>query len=349
MNRLSFQLLLATSLLAYASLSYAVTLTIDFEELPLESEDFYNGSDLAGGFQSYGIEFNNLYTEFGGGCCWNGWAYSRTTDTTTPGPSNEYSAYTGIGAEGSLQYGVAFNGFDAGGGIIPEITLPAGAEPTSVKVTNTTYAALSMLQGDGFAKAFGGPTGNDPDWFLLNVEGRDASETIVGNVSIYLADYRPADPNDDYILDQWVDFDLSSLAGLGVQTLAFRLTSTDNGSFGMNTPAYVAIDDLVLEVAATPGDFDFNGIIDSIDLAIWEQHYGSSSGARATTGDADGDGDVDGVDFLIWQTQRSNPQPPIAVVPEPTSAALLLGCLAGCFFHSRFHPCFVHPIEKRKS
>ncbi len=324
MNRLGFQLLLAGSLLASDHASFAVTLTIDFEELPLESEDFYNGSDLAGGFESYGTQFNNLYTEFGGGCCWNGWSYSQTTDTTTPGVENQYSSYAGSGAGGSAKYGVAFSGFDAGGGIIPEITLPAVAEPTSVKVTNTTYAALSMKFGDGFAKKFGGASGDDPDWFLLRVEGRDVSDAVVGEVPFYLADYRFADSNEDYILDEWTDLDLTPLSGLGVRKLAFRLTSSDEGFFGMNTPAYVAIDNLVLDVTATPGDFDLNGIVDHLDLEIWEQHYGTAFGAGVTTGDADGDGDVDGVDFLAWQLNFSPPQPLSVAVPEPSVALMIL-------------------------
>jgi hypothetical protein len=36
-----------------------------------------------------------------------------------------------------------------------------------VYVTNTTYAYNSMRDGDMFAKKFGGPTGNDPDWYKL--------------------------------------------------------------------------------------------------------------------------------------------------------------------------------------
>ncbi len=350
MNRLGFQLLLAGSLLASDHASFAVTLTVDFEELPLESEDFYNGSDLAGGFSSYGVSFNNEFSGF-----WQGWSYSRTTDITTPGASNQYSAFSGSGAEGSLQYGVAFNGYDGGGGIIPTITLPAGAEPTSVKVTNTTYAALSMLNGDPFAKNFGGASGNDPDRFLLQVVGWDDNnvpiedpnghvhdmpfENANGHVHVDfdLANYEFNDPNDDFIVDQWTALDLTPLTGLGVRKLAFRLTSTDNGIFGMNTPAYVAIDNLVLDVPATPGDFDLNGTVNHLDLGIWELHYGTAIGASVTTGDADEDGDVDGADFLAWQRNITSSPPLSAAVPEPTSAVMLLGFIVMFFSRSSFH------------
>lgn len=331
MNRIGLRLLLACSLLVIYRATLAATLTIDFEELPLETEDFYNGSNAEDpnetGFTSFSTHFNNLYTDINEGCCWNGWAYSRTTDTTTTGPDNEYSAFAGSGSGGSEQYGVAFNGFDAGGGIISKITLPIGAEPTSVKITNTTYAALSMLNGDGFAKKFGGLSGDDPDWFLLRVDGLNAVDAVVGEVELYLADYQFADPNDDYILDQWTSLDLSPLSGLGVRKLTFRLTSTDNDLvLGMNTPAYVAIDDLVLEVPLTPGDFDLNGTVDGPDLSIWEQHYGTAVGAGVTTGDADEDGDVDGRDFLLWQANRSSTSATVGAIPEPSTALLLLCC-----------------------
>jgi hypothetical protein len=74
----------------------------------------------------------------------------------------------------------------------------------------------------------------------------------------------------------------------------------------------------------TPGlfsaDFDVNGIVDGLDLQIWEGAYGLT-----VAGDADGDGDSDGQDFLVWQRQLQAAAPIAAAVPEPKSlvAALL--------------------------
>ena len=42
---------------------------VDFEELPAGSGGIYNGSDLAGGFESRLVHFNNSFTDFGNGCC----------------------------------------------------------------------------------------------------------------------------------------------------------------------------------------------------------------------------------------------------------------------------------------
>ena len=54
----------------------------------------------------------------------------------------------------------------------------AGTKPISVQLTNTTYTALSMLNGDSFSKKFGGSTGNDPDYLRLIIQGRDAGNAI---------------------------------------------------------------------------------------------------------------------------------------------------------------------------
>lgn len=228
----------------------AQRVVVNFEDLTLAPNSFYNGSDGAGGFTSRCAFFNNSYNPTFDS--WSGWSYSNTTDTTTPGVPNQYSAYTGGGFRNSENYGVAFT-FNPGDAYI---NLPKGFTPKSVRITNTTYAALSMLNGDQFAKKFGGASGNDPDFFLLTIRGLDASNNTVGTVQLYLGDYRFADNSKDYIVNTWQRVNLSSLKG--ATKLSFALTSSDNNpQFGLNTPAYFAIDNLVLvpsDKVITPED-----------------------------------------------------------------------------------------------
>jgi hypothetical protein len=222
----------------------ALATVIGFEEFAgppyeLGPESYWNGADGSGGFASGGALFNNSYTDWGGGLySWGGWAVSNTTDVTTPGYENQYSAYTGVGADGSAFYGVGF--VDPFSDIYPIIELPAGAVLESAWVTNTTYAALSMRDGDAVAKKFGGGGGSDPDWFKLTITGLDEAETPLGEVEFYLADYRFDDGAEDYILDDWATVDLSSIAS--ARKLTFDLSSSDVGPFGINTPAYFAFD-----------------------------------------------------------------------------------------------------------
>lgn len=236
----------------------AAALTLGFEDLglnlPVDSdpnqpglEDYYNGysaysanPNQSTDFESSGATFKNYFSDAFGCCYWEGWAYSQTTDTQTGGLGNQYSAIPGAGASNSLTYGVAFT---AGGATTSRITFDEPVSLLGAALTNTTYAALSMRDGDAFAKKFGGASGDDPDYFLLTITGRDAADAITGSVEFALADYR--DPNNalDYIVMDWVIVDLS---GLGtVAALEFELASSDVGQFGMNTPAYFALDDLV--------------------------------------------------------------------------------------------------------
>ena len=60
---------------------------------------------------------------------------------------------------------------------------------TGVLVTNSTYAAISMRDGDQFAKKFGGESGDDPDFFRLVAHGyKDGS--LTDSVEFFLADYQ---------------------------------------------------------------------------------------------------------------------------------------------------------------
>jgi hypothetical protein len=221
----------------------AATFTIDFENVPLNAAGVY----LPGAttlFVSYPGLFNHDFADFGGGCCWSGWTVSNQTDTTTAGFGNQYSAYTGGGEGGSAQYGLAYLGS-------PTITFDTPTIVSAASFANTTYAALSMLQGDGFAKKFGGASGNDADFLTLTVEGRNTRGEITGTVVVTLADYRFADNASDYVLEGWQRTDLTPLGV--VNAVTFSMASSDTGFFGINTPTYFAIDDITVAAVPEPG------------------------------------------------------------------------------------------------
>ena len=120
-----------------------------------------------------------------------------------------------------------------------------------MSITNTTYAALSMLQGDDFAKKFGGATGDDPDFLRLAIHGRDATGAPTGSVDFFLADFRLSDNSRDYVIDEWIDVDLTGL-GANVKWLEFEMETTDVGMFGANTPLYFALDNLTIQSVPEP-------------------------------------------------------------------------------------------------
>ena len=215
---------------------------VNFEELELESESYWMGEDLKGGFISQNVFFNNEFTDWGGGIVsWSGFAYSSMTDDTTAGFSNQFSAFAGGGVRSSSIYGVAYVSFSS----IPEIVFLdsiSGVEPISIYITNNTYVALSMRDGDAFAKKFGGETGNDADWFILTVKGIGLNNEVTDSVNVFLADYTSPYNSEDYIIKDWIEVNLLSFGR--VKSLSFSLSSSDYGEYGMNTPAYFCLDDL---------------------------------------------------------------------------------------------------------
>ena len=336
---------------------------VDFDDLSLEAESFWRGPDangevtegpygfeVVGVFASRGVEFVNIDEQTYES--WRGFAYSNTTDTTTPGYMNQFSAATGSGAgPQSDNYGVAHGYWDLEGNLyqptpfdaanaehlfaLPTLELPYGRSIRSAAVTNTTYAALSMLTGDSFAKKFGGESGDDPDWLKLIAYGADdAGQPLGVTVEFFLADFRFADSADDYIVSDWTDWDLSALAG--ARWLHFNVASTDRGVFGMNTPSYFAIDDLVLDVNVPPGDYNGDGFVDAADYTLWRDGEGQAAQRRGLGADGDLSGAIDAGDYATWRDHYGATFSPSTAVPEPaTLVATLFSAVAFLFLGSR--------------
>jgi hypothetical protein len=236
-------LAMALGLVAAAPIAAQATYEVDFEDLGLAAESYWNGDDLSGGFQSGPVTFQN--TNIPAWLYWYGFGASTVTDNLTPGFDNQYSAIPGSGAGGSASYGLFFDdSFEDPHLVLPQTDVVAGAY-----FTNTTYAALSMRDGDDFAKKFGGASGDDPDYFILTISGYDASGALQGSLDFSLADFTFADNSLDYIVDTWTWVDLSSLGA--VKELGFELSSSDAAGGFINTPGYFAIDGL--QVVPEPG------------------------------------------------------------------------------------------------
>ena len=289
---------------------------VDFEDVGagLDPQDYFNGPDpdgtivtgpyddvvVLGDFRSESLTFNNAYSvDFDS---WNQWAYSNKTDTVTAGYLNQFSAYPGVGADGSATFGVAF----ASQGDFYDLPLITRDDDDlrsfgSLAVTNTTYAALSMLLGDSFAKKFGGDSGDDQDFFTLTIEGLDATGQPVGSVDVFLADYRFSDNTQDYILDDWITVDLGPVSS--ARSLSFSLSSSDVGVFGMNTPSYFAVDDIVMLTPVVALDIQ--------DTSVHENDGDHATTARLTRIGGDS---VEAIEFTIEPVDESQAILPTSVV-----------------------------------
>jgi hypothetical protein len=217
-----------------------VTKTVDFEDLSVGNSGYWNGSDGSGSFVASGITFPNNYNVTYSS--WEGFAYSQKSDVLTSGVGNQFSVYDA--ANGANKFGIYYPPF----GSDMFIGFAGETQNTfkSVSVCNSTYAALSMKNGDIFAKKFGGSSGNDQDWFKMTFIGYNAAGDSVSSKDFYLADYRFSDNSMDYILNKWTIVDLTSLGK--INKLTFRFSSTDMNGIWLNTPAIVCLDNIKYEV-----------------------------------------------------------------------------------------------------
>lgn len=222
-------LLIAISFLGLSASSVAQVANLDAFEL--DSTGVWNGSDLAGEYTEEGFSFMNSYNPDWGS--WSGFAVSSILDSETAGWANQFGVSSGAAYSGD-NFAVA----TMGATINTEARVIDG-----FYITNSTYAALSMLHGDEYAKKFGGESGDDADWFKLSVIGK-LDSIVTDTVEFYLADFRFEDNTEDYIVTEWTWLDLNALGN--VTEVSFAWSSSDNGDWGMNTPAYFCMDDLTV-------------------------------------------------------------------------------------------------------
>ena len=226
----------------------SAAITVNFDDLSGYSNttadgSYFNGYSLgatSGSWQTQGLSFNT--EEFG-----PGWSYSNVNNTTKAGYTNEFASATGTGSGGSGNYVIAY-----GSGAY--FNLPSGQRIESLLISSTTYAHLSMLNGDSFAKKFGGPSGNDPDFLKVTFTGYSslsATGASTGSAEFYLADFRNANNTLDYIVTDWQSV---GLTGLGdARSVGLTFTGSDNHpTFGLNTPAYAAFDNFSLSAVPEP-------------------------------------------------------------------------------------------------
>lgn len=232
---MKYRIATAVAVIAAITSSASAATTITYEDAVLGAQGYLNNVP----YTSAGVTHSNSYNSAWGS--WSGFAISNHTDTTTAVYTNQYSAISGSGAGDSSQYAV---GYLSASLIFQAATNMAGM---GASFNNTTYTALSMRNGDGFAKKFGGASGTDEDWFKLTITGMNG-DTETNAIDFFLADFRG---DTDTIVSNWTAVDFSALGT--VDQIVFTMSSTDNGDWGMNTPAYFAMDNLMVPEASTFG------------------------------------------------------------------------------------------------
>jgi cyclophilin family peptidyl-prolyl cis-trans isomerase len=116
------------------------------------------------------------------------------------------------------------------------------------------------------------------------------------------------------------DLPLRNFSGNSIQQVRVQHTVTVTRVSQLNLPA---------------GDYDFNGVVNAADHAVWRRTFNSTTDVAA---DGNGNGIVDLADYAVWRNSlpagagSGSAQSPFAV-PEPS--ALLLMATASFFVFSR--------------
>lgn len=183
------------------------------------------------------------------------------------------------------------------------------------------YASLTAL-GEGEATT-------------MRVEG-DYSQSADGTLALDLLSpamydklevIGQADLEGSLVVSELAEFDpnfgdaftvLSTTQGIVGEFESLTLPALESGQLWI---ADYTANELVLTIAGSIADFDFDGDVDQQDLAVWQTAYGISA-----AGDADGDGDTDATDYLIWQRESLASAASLAnaaAVPEPMTTQLI--------------------------
>ena len=206
--------------------AFAAQTTVSFDALlPNPGQNIHDTS-----ISVEAATFVNTTYESWGALYWAGFALSTVSNTTDGTWHNQYAAAQALAAA----YAVGYD--DGGMHPAPEILFDLPAAPKSILLNNTTYAALTIRNGDGngFAQPF-----TDGDYFFLTLAARDLDGNVLAATNHFLADFRNGN---SFIQTNWSTLDLSWMPP-AVASLVGTMTTSDVGDWGPNTPMYFALAD----------------------------------------------------------------------------------------------------------
>ena len=186
----------------------------------------YDADTWSGGFSGGGIAISN----YGGGELKEG-NYKIQLERYVPGL--EKAVRQGVGNNKSDNFAVVYDG--GAWGTNPAALTMKDGEPRvilSAYITNTTYTLNSLVNGDGY---------NPPmakDGFFKIVATGYVGDEVTGSAEFFLA------KGEYNFVTDWTKWDLSKLGA--VDKVVFSLVASEDqyGTYGLNTPAYFAIDDI---------------------------------------------------------------------------------------------------------
>ena len=256
-------LMVAALLCTFACLAQVV----DFEDLTLEPNSSWIGSDGTGQFtSSYLTLYNDYDSQYSS---WQGFAYTNGTDAETNSYTN-LSSCVGHGAGNSATYVTAYIGSDWMGDYSPiPVSMKINTELSGDFAHRGAYFCMPVLLKKyvvGTASEYYYAT--QQFYFKLKASAY-ANGTLVGEQEIMLADFTEGH---SYMMDDWTYVDLSWIAN--ADSLNFIALSNDDSEYGINTPAYFCMDNFG---AQDPNYVNYTDVIDFEEFELepntsWYSH-----------------------------------------------------------------------------
>lgn len=123
----------------------------------------------------------------------------------------------------------------------------------------------------------------------------------------------------------------AAVVGQGINKLSFYGSETSSQFPEIGGIAY--FNNLKIESAGTPGDFNGDGIVNAADYTTWRDNLGAPTEA-ALNNNGDGVGGVTALDYALWKQSFGNPGAGAGSlagaaqgVPEPSSLAAAFGAV----------------------
>ena len=220
-----------------------ITATIGFENATLNNQGFWCGEVNDKGYDNgYGTSYPCVYQESGvtlnttfSVFYWSGYAISNRTatsfafgDYSPEGMPDQFNNVTGKAHSGNNFCVVQPYG---------ETIDLNGATVKGFWYTNSSYTEDAYLNGDGMTP---GKFEAD-DWFKCILSPTPVEGLSGARYEIYLA------KDGDYV-KEWKYCDLSDVdAFKNLKSISFAFESTKKNDWGPTTPAYICIDDIVIE------------------------------------------------------------------------------------------------------
>lgn len=253
---------------------------IDFEDAGsafLAGPTSYGENLYGGGFQQWthtvvrgktfvcGInQMGGAYNYYNGGIAianWNimanpegktgDWWYSYLNQCSVYNTQSVSGSNAGAGNGGSNKFGVMYgysDSFNASYMSNPEFYFDNKVQFTIEKmyICNSSYSYGVMVNGNKFG-IYGEAVSLEKakGWFKVLAYGYDANGNATNGgkpVEKYICDYRDSSDPKISLKTTWEEWNLSALGA--VNKVKFNFEGSDSGAYGLNSPAYLCIDDI---------------------------------------------------------------------------------------------------------